>query len=230
MKDDIKIALQREAAATPMHPKNVGPVLARGRYLKRRLAIVRIVSSAVLVLGILFASQVALRDTAIPPSTSPSAPVGDHSHPASCPEGWVNHSNPAQKLSVCTPAHWSFESRGPAGLVDPNIDFEVGSWRFRSKGACAPTGALLHVPAHGVFYFGYEYPHGGNKQGFAPRPPHFALGRLSGPFECLGVKTYLILFRQHHRYFQIHVKLGREAGLHVKHLVLRSLDSLQIGE
>jgi hypothetical protein len=63
---------------------------------------------------------------------------------------------------------------------------------------------------------------------FRRRPEHFELGALQGPFECIGRKTYLILFRQQRRFFQIHVVLGSKAPGSLRRQILASLDSLVI--
>jgi hypothetical protein len=63
---------------------------------------------------------------------------------------------------------------------------------------------------------------------FPPRPEAFDLGPLSGPFECWGVKTHLILFEDGGRYFQAHLVFGPNAPASLRQQTLRSLDSLQV--
>jgi hypothetical protein len=73
----------------------------------------------------------------------------------------------------------------------------------------------------------YEYPPGQRNTDFPPQPKKFHLGRLGGPFECLGVRAYLILFRSNGRYFQVHVILGRRAG-RLRHTVIAALSTLRV--
>jgi hypothetical protein len=147
-----------------------------------------------------------------------------------CPTGWMRHENGRGDLSICTPPNWTFQNEAAAGLVSPAVEFAVGSWRFKPGGGCAPTKALRHVPPDGAFFYGFEYQSNNARTStnFPRRPSHFKLGELGGPFECLGVRTYLILFRQNDRYFQVHVKLGHSADSKVRRLVLRSLDSIEL--
>jgi hypothetical protein len=161
-----------------------------------------------------------------PPSITPSSTDSsacDQTH-----QGWVVHH--AEGLCLSTPSRWAFTDQSPAPLlVSPPILFAMGTWGFPAGGDCAPTRALEDLPEDGMFLWLFEYvdpqrdPHD-----FRRRPEHFDLGQLQGPFECIGRKTYLILFRQHGRFFQIHTVLGSKAPASLRQQVLASLDSLVV--
>jgi hypothetical protein len=115
-------------------------------------------------------------------------------------------------------------------LVVPPIRLALGTWRFPSGGDCAPTRALADLPKNGTFLWLLEYldPANRNPKDFPRRPGHFALGKLGGPLECVGRRAYLILFREHKRYFQIFVVFGSKAPQSLPGQVLASLDSLVV--
>jgi hypothetical protein len=74
----------------------------------------------------------------------------------------------------------------------------------------------------------YEYAPGHfRKADFLRQPRRFRLGRLGGPYECLGVRAYNILFRSHQRYFQVHVILGKHAN-RLRGAVIATLSSLRV--
>jgi hypothetical protein len=74
----------------------------------------------------------------------------------------------------------------------------------------------------------YEYAPGHVRRAdFPAQPRRFHLGRLGGPFECLGVRAYRIVFRSHGRCFQVHVILGRRAG-RLRQEVIAALSSIRV--
>jgi len=115
-------------------------------------------------------------------------------------------------------------------VVAPPILLALGTWRFPSGGDCAPTRALADLPKNGTFLWFFEYVDPANRdpKDFPRRPEHFALGKLQGPLECVGRKTYVILFREHRRFFQIHIVFGPRAPQSLPRQVLASLDSLVV--
>jgi len=79
-----------------------------------------------------------------------------------------------------------------------------------------------------LWLFEYVDPAQRDPKDFRRRPEHFELGKLLGPFECIGRKTYLILFREHKRFFQVHIVLGSKAPSALRERLLISLDTLVI--
>lgn len=155
-------------------------------------------------------------------NTGPSvSPPGSNA-----PPGWVVH-HTGSGISIATPRAWTFSAKNPTKMTYPNVDFALGTWRFPSGGSCAPTRALHNVPANGMFLYMFDYPAVGKRES-SKRPLRFKLGPLKGPFECLGVRTHLIVFRQHHRYFHVHIKFGPQAGHSLRRTVIQSLDTLRI--
>ena len=102
--------------------------------------------------------------------------------------------------------------------------FAAGTGPVPTGGSCAPTAALKVLPANGALFVLYEYPHAG----FPPRPKHLHLGALGGPYECWGVKGYLITFEDGGRYFQAQVVFGPHAPASLRAEVNRSLNTLQV--
>lgn len=132
-------------------------------------------------------------------------------------------------ISINVPRGWTLRRHPVPALLEPSLPFAVGSWRLPSGGnGCAPTKAIGAQPATAALFWLYEYPPAGQQSSdFPPQPARFHLGRLGGPFECLGVRTYRILFRSHGRDFQVHVILGRRAG-RLRHAVIAALSSLRV--
>jgi hypothetical protein len=124
---------------------------------------------------------------------------------------------------------WTLRRDPVPVLVEPSLPFEVGSWRVPSGGnGCAPSRAINSQPATSALFWLYEYAPGHfRKADFPPQPTRFRLGRLGGPYECLGVRAYTIRFRSHQRYFQVHVILGKHAS-RLRGAVIAALSSLRI--
>jgi hypothetical protein len=115
-------------------------------------------------------------------------------------------------------------------LVEPRLPFALGSWPLPTGGnGCAPSRAIDALPPAAALLWLYEYPATGRgAEGFPPQPRRFHLGRLGGPYECLGVRAYRIRFRSHGRDFQVHVLLGRQAGRRLRHTVIGALSSIKV--
>jgi hypothetical protein len=136
---------------------------------------------------------------------------------------WVVHRVGAG-VTIATPKSWVLAANGPAR---PRVvNFNLGTWRFPSRGPCRANAAFDVVPPNGMFLWMFETS-GGDSVSFPPRPARFKLGPMKGPFECIG-KTRLILFRQQHRSFQIFLKLGADTTDAVLREVTRSLNSITI--
>jgi hypothetical protein len=132
-------------------------------------------------------------------------------------------------ISIEVPGGWTLRRDPVPALVEPALPFAVGSWPLPAGGnGCAPSRAIGAQPATAALFWLYEYrPPGLHRSDFPPQEKRFRLGRPGGPFECLGVRAYRILFRSHGRYFQVHVVLGRHAG-RLRHLVVAALSSLRV--
>ena len=103
--------------------------------------------------------------------------------------------------------------------------FAAGTGPVPSGGSCAPTAALKALPADGALFVLYETT---ARAGFPPRPNHLHLGVLGGPFECWGVKGYIITFEDGGRFFQAQVVSGPHAPASLRDEVSRSLNTLQV--
>lgn len=132
-------------------------------------------------------------------------------------------------ISIAVPKGWTLRRDPVPALVEPSLRFAVGSWRLPSGGnGCAPTRAIRALPPSAALFWLYEYGPGARRQSdFPPQPARFRLGRLGGPFECLGVRAYQIMFRSHGRDFQVHVVLGGRAG-RLRNTVIAALSSLRV--
>ncbi len=108
--------------------------------------------------------------------------------------------------------------------MSPTMLFAVGTGRVPTGGNCAPTAALKALPANGALFVLYEYPHAG----FPPRPQRLRLGAIGGPYECWGVKGYVIAFEDGGRYFQAQVVFGPRAPSSLRAEVTRSLNTLHV--
>jgi hypothetical protein len=144
--------------------------------------------------------------------------------------GW--HTFSANGLSVRYPPGW-FATRQPlTPVTSPPQVLAVASYLLprndRGADGCEPKEALDRMPPTGAFIFGWEYGSvsGRTLRQFPPRPKHFKLTRFAH-FECLG-PSYVLLFRQVGRFFQIHVAFGRRASRTTRATVLRILDSLSV--
>ncbi|MFN2593642.1 MAG: hypothetical protein ABR579_01990 [Actinomycetota bacterium] len=146
------------------------------------------------------------------------------------PPTWIVHADTRDGLAIVAPRSWTYRDTGISGPIDPAPEIAIGTWDFPTGGRCAPTKALTSVPLGGAFFYLFEQ-EAGSPRDFPRRPAHFHLGLEKGPFECLGVRTYLIQFRERSRYFTVHIVVGRiaDTDIELKRNVLRSLDSLTVG-
>jgi hypothetical protein len=156
------------------------------------------------------------------PAASVSPSAVSSTHPT-----WLVHSV-GQGLTIGSPPAWTIAGAGGMTLLSPQPVLTAGTWPFPAGGDCAPTAALDSMPRDGALFWILEYPSLDDTQEFAPRPENFSLGDLKGPFECVGQKTYLLLFRDESRFFQVHIVIGPDASDSVRSDVLEVLDSLQV--
>lgn len=149
--------------------------------------------------------------------------------PANRPHNEAPQRQTVDGISIRVPKGWTFRPNPLPVLVEPSLPFAVGSWPFPAGGnGCAPSRAIGAQPPTAALFWLYEYPAADRPQSdFPPQPKTFHLGPLGGPFECLGVRAYRILFRSHGRDFQVHVILGRRAG-RLRHTVIVALSSMRV--
>jgi hypothetical protein len=176
-------------------------------------------------------------------ASAPSASVP--AVPVPPPTGWVQHTarswpqaspqGPPGAVSIDAPAAWHFNSNPTPRLISPTTLFAVGTGRVPAGGSCAPTAALSALRANGALLVlteysqdDYTYSHAASQPGFPPRRGRLRLGRLSGPYECWGVKGYLIRFEDGGRYFQAQVEFGPHASAALRAKVERSLNTLHV--
>jgi len=148
-----------------------------------------------------------------------------HPSAATSHAGWTVHRDRRDALSIATPPGWAFTERPVPRLVEPSVPFAVGSGTAPRGGGCAPTRAIHDVRNPGLLIWVYEYHRGVKQRDFPLRRRPLGLGALGGPYECLGVRAYTILFRIGHRYFQAHV-VARGAGPKLRAQAERVLASL----
>ncbi len=159
-------------------------------------------------------------------SDSPVAPVSSSAVSPTHPD-WLVHSV-GQGVSIESPPDWSIAGPGAMNLASPRPVLVAGTWSFPTGGDCAPTAALDSMPPGGALFWVLEYPSPADTREFGPRPDRFSLGDPLGPFECVGRRTYLLLFRDQARFFQIHIVIGPDASDSVRSEVLAVLDSLRV--
>jgi hypothetical protein len=211
-----------------------GPVeidaLVRRVRRRRTLFATAVAASVAVVVVAVGALAGSIRDPfGVPPAAHPSS-SGPCGAEAGCPRpGWVTHRDTRDGLSISTPSSWTYRQDNISGPSSPAPEFAVGTWNFPAGGNCAPTKALHSVPPGGAFFYMFEQQQG-SANDFPARPSHFRLGRMEGPFECLGVRAYHLAFRQSGRFFTIFVELGRIATTweQRQHQVERSLNSLTV--
>jgi hypothetical protein len=151
------------------------------------------------------------------------------SHAATAQTHRSHHGQTVEGISITLPEGWTLRRDPVPSLVEPSLRFAAGSWRLPAGGnGCAPSRAITSEPATAALFWVYEYAPGHfRKADFPPQPKRFRLGRLGGPYECLGVRAYKILFRSHGRYFQVHVILGKHATP-LRRAVVTALSSLRV--
>ena len=167
-----------------------------------------------------------------------TTPVGLGNHRSATnlavpPRGWVRHRGRSLstshgrsvEVSIATPAAWHFNDHPTPALASPAMLFAAGTGPVPIGGSCAPTAALKALPSNGALFVLYEYA----QAGFPPRPMHLHLGLLGGPYECWGVKGYVITFEDGRRYFQAQVVFGPHAPASLRNEVTRALNTLRVG-
>jgi len=164
-------------------------------------------------------------NSSAPASGKPAPPTKQHEQ-APPPRGWARHRDGAGDY-IDTPAAWHISNR--AALAEPVVLWVIGTGPVPSGGGCAPTAALRQLPADGALFQVIDY--GGSVTDpyvFPPRRGPLALGPIGGPYECWGIKTHLMVFRDGGRYFQVQTVFGAKAPASLRAEVTRSLNTLHI--
>jgi hypothetical protein len=142
--------------------------------------------------------------------------------------GWRTYAH--DRIAFRYPPSWDATSAQLTPVTSPGQVLAVASYPLprndRGADGCEPKEALDRLPATGAFVFGWETFAPGELARFPPRPRRLALGRLARS-DCMG-RGYRIAFRDHGRFFEIHVALGRRAPAATRRTVLRILDSLRV--
>lgn len=233
IEDQLRDRFRGATEAVRVPERDLGEGFRRIEQLRRRKQVSDVVSLGV-VLAILLTSiwllwPLGKRHQGVQvgaASDSPVAPVSSSAMSPTHPD-WLVHSV-GQGVSIESPPDWSIAGPGALNLASPQPVLMAGTWSFPTGGDCAPTAALDSMPRGGALFWVLEYPSLADTREFGPRPDHFSLGDPLGPFECVGRKTYLLLFRDKARFFQIHIVIGPDASDSVRSEVLEVLDSLQV--
>jgi hypothetical protein len=233
VEDELRARFQQAAEAVRVPKREPGKGFRISERLRARKRVTEVLSVG-LVLAVLGASiwlllplgkgHDSIQSGAA--SDSPAASVSPSAVSATHPT-WLVHSV-GQGLTIESPPDWSIAGAGGMNVLSPQPVLMAGTWPFPAGGDCAPTAALDSIPLDGAFFWILEYPSLDDTHEFAPRPENFSLGDLKGPFECVGQKTYLLLFRDESRFFQVHIVIGLDASDSVRSDVLEVLDSLQV--
>jgi hypothetical protein len=231
--DELRTRFHQAAEALRVPTRELGQAFRRSERMRARKRVAEVVGVSV-VLALLGASiwvllplgkshdSVQLGAASDSPTATVSPSEVSPTHP-----NWLVYSV-GEGVSIEAPSDWSIEGPGEMPLLSPQPVLMAGTWPFPAGGDCAPTAALDSMPRDGALIWVLEYPSVDDAREFGPRPEHFSLGDPMGPFECVGRKTYLVLFRDEARFFQIHIVIGPEASDSVRSDVLEVLDSLQI--
>lgn len=138
----------------------------------------------------------------------------------------------AHGVSVRYPPKWRATAQPLTPVTSPAQVLAVASYPLpgndRGADGCEPKQALDRLPPGGAFVYGWDYGDltgiiGVRTRDFPPRPKRFTL-RGFARYECLGA-SYMLRFREAHRFFQIHIAFGKRANAETRSTVLRILDS-----
>jgi hypothetical protein len=141
--------------------------------------------------------------------------------------GWTWHVDQANGVAVQAPEGWTYTS-AVSGPAEPAALFAIGTGPIPAGGDCAPTAAIRALPGNGMLLWVLEYTNPEHPYEFSPRPTSLDLGPLLGPFECIGERTHIVLFRQAGRFFQVHVIFGPAAPASLRADAAAALSSLTV--
>lgn len=238
LEDRIRESLQDPRWQLPVWPDPMPRILRAARRQRAGLAAGIGMLAALIAVAVVVPVLALRSSTGVGPGLSTgTSPSPRRSAPATLtplPPGWVRHTarawpqsswqGPRGGVSLDTPAAWHFNSNPAPALLSPTMLFAVGTGPVPTGGNCAPTAALKALPANGALFVLYEYA----SADFPPRPERLRLGAIGGPYECWGVKGYVILFADGGRYFQAQVVFGPHAPASLRSEVMRSLNTLHV--
>jgi hypothetical protein len=141
--------------------------------------------------------------------------------------GWTWHVDQANEVAVQAPEEWTYTT-AVSGPAEPAALFAIGTGPIPAGGDCAPTAAIRALPETGMLLWVLEYTNPENPYEFPPRPTSLDLGPLGGPFECIGERTHVLLFRQAGRFFQVHIIFGSAAPASLRADAAAALSSLTV--
>jgi hypothetical protein len=158
------------------------------------------------------------------PTESPSPPL-------------TTFSDPEDGLTIQAPADWHFDTNPVPNLLDPKIDFALGSWVFPS-GDFGPTElpcpnqALRELPGDGTFIWIEEY----KVSDLGPETAQlFESSLQSAVFEdkpvtggCGNVPYYVLRFRDGQRAFAVSAAFGSSTGAGQQEAVLEIVRSITV--
>jgi hypothetical protein len=140
---------------------------------------------------------------------------------------WARHLDDSG-VWISIPASWSYNAEPVPSLRSPVMLFAAGTDPIPTGGSCAPSAAIEQLSPDGAILALQEYDDVDQPYQFPPRPEHFDLGPLFGPFACWNTRAHDIEFRDGDRFFQVTVVFGREATPSLQDIVVQSLDSLAV--
>jgi hypothetical protein len=221
----LRAALERIQAPEPQ----LGQVFRRAQRRRVRGLVAAVTLTALVLVGL----SVPLVLLWPLPSTGPGRPPAASAPPAQrvvLPRprpGWTWHVDQANGVAVQAPEGWTYTS-AVSGPAEPAALFAIGTGPIPAGGDCAPTAAIRALPENGVLLWVLEYTSPENSYEFPPRPTGLEMGPLLGPFECIGERTHLLVFRQAGRFFQVHVIFGPAAPAALRAAAAAALSSLRV--
>ncbi len=140
----------------------------------------------------------------------------------------------ADKLSVTAPASWSFSADPVPNVLDPKIDFALGSEPFVTGGECGPDPALQSLSPTGVFVWVVEYSATevtpDLRSSFASSAEAATFEAEPSQPECAASRpSFALLFSSGQRYFEVHAAYGDETLSADHDLVASIVKSITVG-
>lgn len=209
----------------------------RERRLQRR-RIVRRAVVGVLVSGLLAAGIIApltvLRSISGDEDRSQPGATGATPTESPSPE-LATFSDPEDRLSIQAPSDWHFDTNPVPNLVNPKIDFAVGSWAFPVAEGCGPNEALAELPPDGTLIWVEEYdvsdigPEVDNL--FDPTLEDAVFGDELVQGECANAVPYYVLyFHEGQRAFVVSAAFGSLTGAEEQDAALQMVRSIRVDE
>jgi hypothetical protein len=200
---------------------------AQRRRARGLVAAVTLAGLVLVGLGVPLVLRSPLRDAGPARPPAASAPPAQRMVLPPARSGWSWHVDQTNGIAVQAPKGWTYTS-AVSGPAEPAALFAMGTGPIPEGGDCAPTAAIRALPKKGMLLWVLEYTNPDNPYEFPPRSTRLDLGPLGGPFECIGERTHVLLFRQAGRFFQAHVIFGPAAPAALRADVAAALSSLTV--